>query len=125
MTAGLSGIKFVCPFIAALAALVLASTTAQADGSTDQHRFIVAVRDNLPMYVIPGGHDATDDDVLAGGYEACAALDQYPTDSERATRLFYRGGNTVDGEITYDGHMFMLYAANYLCNRHAHLYENF
>ena len=67
----------------------LAPTTAQADGSTDEHRFIVAVRDNLPMYVIPGGRFATDDDVLASGYEACAALDRYPSDSMQATRVFY------------------------------------
>ena len=117
--------RYVSPFIAALAALRLAPTTAQADGSTDEHRFIVAVRDNLPYYVIPGGRFATDDDVLASGYQACAALDQYPTDSMRATRVFYPGGNTVDGDTTYDGQMFMLYAANYLCNRHSHLYENF
>ena len=38
---------------AALAARGLTPTTAQADGSTDEHRFIVAVCDNLPNYVIP------------------------------------------------------------------------
>jgi hypothetical protein len=37
----------------------------------------------------------------------------------RDTRVFYPGGNTVDGEITYYGQMFILYAAIYLCNRHA------
>ena len=102
-----------------------APVTAQADGTTDEQRFIVAVRDHLPMYVIPGGRYATDDDVLASGYEACAALDQYPTDSMHATRVSYPGGNTIDGEITYDGQMFMLYAAIYLCNRHSHLYDHF
>ena len=59
------------------------------------------------------------------GVRVPAVLRQYPNDSMQATRVFYHGGNTVDGEITYDGHMFMLYAANYLCNRHAHRYENF
>jgi serine/threonine-protein kinase len=114
------------PLVLALAAAIVGvPATAQADGSTDEHRFIVAIRDNLPMYVIPGGRDATDADVLASGYKACAALDQYPSDSERATRVFYPSGNTIYGEITYEGHMFMLYSANYLCNRHAHLYENF
>ena len=40
----------------------------------------------------------TDDDVLASGYEACAALDRYPTPTRcRATRAFYPSGNTVDG----------------------------
>jgi len=112
-------------FIAAVGALLLAQATAQADGSTDEHRFIVAVRDNLPNYVIPGGGHASDDDVLASGYKACAALDQYPTDSMRATRAFYPSGNEVDGDITYEGQMFVLYAVDYLCNRHAHLYENF
>jgi serine/threonine protein kinase, bacterial len=112
--------------LAAVGALLLAQATAQAAGSTDEHRFIVAaVRDNLPNYVIPGGGHASHDDVLASGYKARAALDQYPTDSMRATRAFYPSGNEVDGDITYEGQMFVLYAADFLCNRHAHLYENF
>jgi serine/threonine-protein kinase len=77
------------------------------------------------MYVLPRGHDSTTDDILAGGYRACAVLDQYPTDSMQAARVYYHGGNTVDGKITYDGEMFMLYAAEFLCNRHSHLYDNF
>jgi serine/threonine-protein kinase len=62
---------------------------------------------------------------LAAGYKACAALDQYPTDSERAARIIYPSGNTINGEITYDGYMFMLYSANYLCPRHANMFANF
>jgi len=27
--------------------------------------------------------------------------------------------------VRVEGQMFVLYAADYLCNRHAHLYENF
>jgi hypothetical protein len=30
-----------------------------------------------------------------------------------------------NGQITYDGQMFMTYAAEFLCNRHSHLYDNF
>ena len=38
----------------------------------------------------------------------------------RASRVFFSGGNTVDGEITHDSQMFLLYAAIYLCNGHSH-----
>ena len=44
--------RYVYPFIAALVALALAPTTAHADGSTDEHRFIVAVRDYLKKFVM-------------------------------------------------------------------------
>lgn len=100
------------------------SLSAVTDVPPDEQGFLAAVA-NLPMYVIPGGRIPTDASVISSGYRACADLDQYPTDSMRAARAFYPGGNQVDGAITYDGQMFMLYAANYLCRRHAHLYENF
>jgi serine/threonine protein kinase, bacterial len=85
----------------------------------------VAVRQSLPMYVIPGGRFATDADVVASGYRACAALDRHPHDAMAATRDFYPTGNDIDGNITFDGQKFMMTAADYLCQRHAHLYENF
>jgi hypothetical protein len=74
---------------------------------------------------MPEGDRSTKSDLLAGGYRACSVLDQYPTDSARAARVYFHGGNTTTGEITYDGQLFMTYAAEYLCNRHAHLYANF
>jgi hypothetical protein len=60
------------------------------------------------MYVLPNGRYSTDADLLASGYKACAAFDQYPNDAERASRVIYPDGNTVDGGITMDGDMFML-----------------
>jgi serine/threonine protein kinase, bacterial len=63
--------------------------------------------------------------LIAQGYKACEAFDQYPNDSVRATRAIYPSGNTIYGEITVDADMFMLYSANYLCPRHAHLYANY
>ncbi|ORJ52604.1 hypothetical protein B5M45_30935 [Mycobacterium simiae] len=104
-----------------------ASPTTAVPTSTepvDERQFITEVR-TLPMYVLPNGRYSTNSDLLAAGYRACAALDAYPTDSERATRVIYPTGNTIDGQITYEGHMFMLYSANYLCPRHAHRYANF
>ncbi len=95
-----------------------------SDAPADEKGFLAATY-GLPNYVIPNGRLATDGQRVASGYEVCAKLDQYPTDSMRAARAFYPSGNQSDGEISYDGQMFMLYAANYLCKRHAHLYENF
>ncbi|MBN7379724.1 serine/threonine-protein kinase [Mycobacteroides abscessus] len=109
------------------AAITLPSVIAEspvADAPADEKGFLTATY-GLPNYVIPNGRFATDGQRVASGYEACAKLDQYPTDSMRAARAFYPSGNQSDGEISYDGQMFMLYAANYLCKRHAHLYENF
>jgi hypothetical protein len=81
----------------ALAARGLTPTTAQADGSTDEHRFIVAVCDNLPNYVIPGGRFATDDDLLASGYQACAALEEITSSQliRRWLRAYADGAQTL------------------------------
>ena len=64
---------------------------AGADGPADEVRFVEVVRANLPYYVIPGGRFATDPQVLASGYRACAELDRSPTDAMRAARAFYPG----------------------------------
>jgi hypothetical protein len=98
---------------------------ASADGPADEVRFVEVVRANLPYYVIPGGRYATDPQVLASGYRACAELDRSPTDAMRAARAFYPGGNTTGGAIADDGHRFLQYSAIYLCKRHAHLYDDF
>jgi serine/threonine protein kinase, bacterial len=107
-----------------LAALIVAPALAEADGPSDEQKFLAATH-QLPAYVLPQGDHSTDADILAGGYQACAALDQYPNDSTQAARVYFHGGNTVDGQITYDGQMFMIYAAEFLCNRHSHMFENF
>jgi serine/threonine-protein kinase len=123
---GLSAVvrRYVAPSAAALAAVMIGPALAEADGPSDEQKFVAEAR-QLPAYVLPQGDRSTDGDILAGGYQACAALDQFPTDSTQAARVYFRGGNTVDGQITYDGQMFMTYAAEFLCNRHSHLYDNF
>ncbi len=111
-------------FIAALAAitvLLLAPNTAHADGPADEQRFLSATNE-LPMYVLPKGHDSTPADILAGGYAACAAMDQYPDDPMKAAYNYYKGGNTIDGEITNDGLLFLRDASIYLCSRHSTLF---
>ncbi|QNJ90982.1 serine/threonine protein kinase [Mycolicibacterium fluoranthenivorans] len=97
--------------------------TTPPSNSADEQRFLAAVR-MLPMYVRNDRYGG-DAGLLTQGYRACAAFDQYPNDSTRATRVIYPSGNTVDGGITMDGDMFMLYSADYLCPQHAHLYENY
>ena len=86
---------------------------------SDEQAFIRSVR-TLPMYVLPNGRYSTDADLVASGYRACAAFDQFPDDSERATKVIY-----PTGTATMDADMFMLYSANYLCPQHAHLYANY
>ncbi|MBV9321840.1 MAG: hypothetical protein JO106_18360 [Mycobacterium sp.] len=93
-----------------MAALIVAPALARADGPSDEQKFLAAAH-RLPAYVLPQGDRSTDADILAGGYQACAVLNQYPTDSMRAARVYFHGGNTVNGEITYDGQMFMTYAS--------------
>jgi hypothetical protein len=79
----------------------------------------------LGMYVLPRGHDSTPADILAGGYRVCTLLDLYPSERDVAQveRLYYHGGNTVDGRITYEGEMFIVYATEFLCTRHSDLFE--
>jgi serine/threonine-protein kinase len=99
--------------------------TARADGPADERKFLTAT-EGLPMYVLPRGHDSTRADILAGGYRVCALLDQDPTNTmQEAERFYYRGGNTLDGQITYDGELFFIYSTLFLCKRHSHLYENY
>lgn len=100
------------------------TSTSTTTDRADEQGFLTATG-NLPMYVRPNGRYSTDADMLAFGYKACAALDTYPNDSERATRVLYPSGNQTDGSIAYDGYVFMIYSANYLCPRHAHRFENF
>ena len=116
--------RYVAVSVAALAATVMVPALATADGPGDEQKFVTEAH-QLPAYVLPQGDRSTDADVLGGGYRACAALDQFPADSTRAAHVYFHGGNTVDGQITYDGQMFMIYAAEFLCSRHSHLFANF
>ncbi|MBV9320846.1 MAG: DUF732 domain-containing protein [Mycobacterium sp.] len=122
---GLSTFVRCCVFssAAALVALILVATTAHADGPNDEKLFIAAAR-QLPMYVLPNGRYSTDEDILAGGYRACVVLDQHPNDPMTAARVYYHGGNTVDGKITDDGFSFMKYAAAFLCDRNFGMFND-
>jgi serine/threonine-protein kinase len=95
---------------------IVFSATARADDPPNEQGFIESTS-SLPMYVMPS-RILTDENILAGGYRACAVMDQYPTESRTAAVVYFHGGNTVDGRITDDGWEFMKDAAIYLCDRH-------
>jgi len=99
------------------------TSTTVADEPADEAGFLKAAR-TLPMYVRLDRYGG-DAGLIAQGYKACAALDEYPNDPQQATRAIYPQGNDVYGSITMDGDMMMLYSASYLCPRHAHLYDNY
>ncbi|MGZ9825853.1 serine/threonine-protein kinase [Tsukamurella ocularis] len=103
---------------------VPATSSAAAAPVAGERAFLTSTS-SLPMYVRPNGRYTTDAEMLAGGYRACRMLDQNPTDATAATRAYFPGGNQVDGGLTYEGKLFVLYAAQNLCPQHAHLYENF
>ncbi len=90
---------------AASAALVgaasLAPSTARADGPSDEQKFIEVVR-QLPTYTWPNGRSTTDADMLAGGYEACAVMDQHPnlSDGMTAAKIYYNGSNAMYRDIS-------------------------
>jgi hypothetical protein len=104
------------------AALILPSTS-RADGPSDEQKFIAAVR-QLPTYTWPKGRDTTDADMLAGGYEACAVMDQHPglSDGMTAAKIYYNGSNAMSRDISGAAWDFMTYAAGYLCQRHSNMY---
>jgi serine/threonine-protein kinase len=114
LVAGLAGLTTL------LGATSLATPSAGADGPADEQQFVEAVR-TLPFYVLPS-RIPTDADLLAGGYSACAVMDQYPDQPMTVLYIYYKGGNTVDGKITNDGWDFVTYAASYLCERHRDMY---
>jgi serine/threonine-protein kinase len=101
----------------AVALSIIAASPARADGPADEAQFITEVRTKLPNTAIPKGRYATDQEVLAYGYEACAAMDRYPDDGVQAARVFY--GYPPNQIIEDDQMLFMLYAGLYLCNRHS------
>lgn len=112
------------PKVAAEPSVNESPTNATVSGTPSNEQGFLAAANQLPMYVRANRYGG-DAGLLEQGYRACAALDQYPNDSQSATRVIYPSGNTVNGSITMDGDMFMLYSANYLCPRHAHLYANY
>src|SRR5712675_866794 len=66
------------------------TATAKADDPPNERGFIEATS-GLPMYVMPS-RILTDENILAGGYRACAVMDQYPTESRTAAVVYFHGG---------------------------------
>jgi hypothetical protein len=119
--------KILLTAVAASAALLgvapFSASTARADGPSDEQTFIGAVR-QLPTYTWPKGRDTTDADMLAGGYAACAVMDQHPalSDGMTAAKIYYNGSNAMYRDISGAAWDFMTYAASYLCERHRDMY---
>src|SRR6185312_1921912 len=91
--------------------------------SAAESNFVVVVAD-LPTYVKPGRINELAK-VLAGGYRMCRAMDNHPNDSEAAVNEYYPRGTAADGSVDYNGHLFAIYAATYLCSEHSGMWANF
>lgn len=112
--------KVIAIAVGALSTLTLTSGLASADGPQGEQQYIEATSD-LPMYVMPD-RILSDEKILAGGYQACDVMDQYPGEPFTAAVVYFHGGNTVDNKITDDGWRYMTYASMYLCERHASMF---
>lgn len=100
------------------------TTTTEASGLSAAESDFVTVVADLPTYVKPGRINEPAK-VVAGGYRACQAMDNHPNDSQAAVQEYYPRGTQADGTVDYNGMLFFIYSANYLCPRHSGMWENF
>ena len=108
----------------ALAAIsAITANTANADGKGDEQKFLSSVR-QLPTYTWPNGPSTTDAQMLAGGYRACAVMDQNPGPGNgmTAAKMYYNGPNAMYREVSGAAWDFMAYSASYLCYRNGKMY---
>ena len=96
---------------------------AKPEPSANEEKFIDATA-ALPFYVLPA-RILTNEALLKGGYRACKAMDNHPNDTGAAVSEYYPGGTQTNGTVDYNGHMFVLYAATYLCPRHTDMWADF
>ena len=96
---------------------------AQADGPADEQQFLQLIQ-QLPMAVLPAGKWGTSAGNLAGGYRACAAMDQYPDDSVEAAKVYFSDRLQPGQSAGFEQLWFMRYASTLLCDRHAAMYDN-
>ncbi|MGV9795190.1 DUF732 domain-containing protein [Gordonia sp. NPDC003422] len=113
--------------VAGLAALVMctgllvgAAGSASAITPAEQ-RFVNKAR-TLPTAAWPNSRYTTDAEMVAGGYRACRVMDRY-RDTQVAERIYYNPDGSY--QPAYQQRLFLLYATQDLCPRHAHRYENF
>ena len=101
----------------------ITANTANADGKGDEQKFLKSVRP-LPTYTWPNGLGTTDVQMLAGGYRACAVMDQNSGASNgmTAAKMYYNGPNAMYREISGAAWDFMAYSASYLCSRNTNMY---
>lgn len=101
----------------------ITANTANADGKGDEQKFLSSVR-QLPAYTWPNGPGTTDAQMLAGGYRACAVMDQNPDPASGmiAAKLYYNGPTAMYREVSGAAWDFMAYSASYLCYRNAKMY---
>ncbi len=107
--------------IAALGIATAAAAPAHADGRLDEGRFVVATK-NLHDFTKPFGDRTTDAQMVRFGYRACAALDRNTASTAGATRDLYHDTRAYP---LWERQQLVLYAAQYLCNRHWDRYKTF
>jgi hypothetical protein len=52
-------------------------------------------------------------------------MDNHPNDSQAAVQEYYPRGTQADGTVDYNGMLFFIHSANYLCPRHSGMWDNF
>ncbi|MFE0747317.1 hypothetical protein [Gordonia sp. NPDC058843] len=105
----------------ALGAGLLAGT-GQASAITVAEQAFVNKAQTLPTAAWPNGRYTTDAEMVEGGYRACGVMDRY-RDTQVAERVFYNPDGSY--QPVYEQRLFLLYATQDLCPRHAYRYENF
>ncbi|MGW8813517.1 DUF732 domain-containing protein [Gordonia terrae] len=105
----------------ALSAGLLAGV-GQASAITVAEQSFVNKARTLPTAAWPNSRYTTDAEMVAGGYRACGVMDRYRT-TQVAERIFYNPDGSY--QPAYEQRLFLLYATQDLCPRHAYRYENF
>ncbi|WP_338857497.1 DUF732 domain-containing protein [Gordonia hongkongensis] len=94
----------------------------QASAITVAEQAFVNKARTLPTAAWPNSRYTTDAEMVAGGYRACGVMDRY-RDTQVAERIFYNPDGSYQPAHTQ--RLFLLYATQDLCPRHAYRYENF
>ena len=96
--------------------------TGQASAVTPAEQRFVNLARTLPTAAWPKSRYTTDEQMIAGGYRACRVMDRY-RNTQVAERIYYNPDGSY--QPAYQQRLFLLYATQNLCPRHAHRYKNF
>ncbi|PRC43986.1 hypothetical protein C6A85_000000102520 [Mycobacterium sp. ITM-2017-0098] len=108
-----------------LAAAIVGTPSASADGPRDEGRFLDALIDGgVPN---PLGRSGTDDTIVAAGYRACDVMDQYPagSDVDVSAQFYAQEYNAAGYSPGFHQTLFLVTAANYLCQRNSARWAQF